>query len=252
MTDAPSRPTSSRPPALTAADNPRRALLALAAGFAVAAVVFSLWPGIDLWASGFFYVEGKGFPGAKDPVLSATRMVVWRLSIAMSLLSLVCLAIAASGRRRPFGIPRGTWGFIVLLYLIGPGLIVDGLLKRFWGRARPAQITDFGGEAHFTPALLPTDQCSENCSFVSGEGSGAVALAVAVFAIVAALGPRLPRAWAFAARATAVVIAFIGLALRVVTGRHFVSDSVFAALIVLAVALALRPLLRRQAGQGGT
>lgn len=39
------------------------------------------------------------------------------------------------------------------------------------------------------------------------------------------------------------VVAIIGMALRVMMGRHFLSDTIFAALFVSLIAVLLRPLL---------
>ena len=50
--------------------------------------------------------------------------------------------------------------------LLGPGWVVNEALKNHWGRARPEQVSDFGGAQRFTPALQPADQCVKNCSFV--------------------------------------------------------------------------------------
>ena len=65
-------------------------------------------------------------------------------------------------------------------FCFGPGLVVNGVLKAFWGRARPSQILEFGGAAQFTPPVQIADQCARNCSFVSGEASGVTMLAIAI------------------------------------------------------------------------
>ncbi|MGI9364884.1 MAG: phosphatase PAP2 family protein [Rhizobiaceae bacterium] len=107
--------------------------------------------------------------------------------------------------------------------LLGPIFIVNVVLKENWGRPRPWQTTSFGGEH---PFVLPgdiTSYCDTNCSFVSGEASAAFwmlilclyftgrkRINVAVFTMIIALG-----------------IAF----LRVVFGRHYLSDVVMAGMI---------------------
>ncbi|MFM2357027.1 MAG: hypothetical protein RLZZ528_2763, partial [Pseudomonadota bacterium] len=54
---------------------------------------------------------------------------------------------------------------------------------------------------------------------------------------------RLPSPVLRAIRALAVLLAVVASTLRIAAGRHFLSDTVFAALIVFAVALALHRLL---------
>jgi membrane-associated PAP2 superfamily phosphatase len=208
----------------------------------LAAAVFSIWPSIDLAASRLFYAGRPAFPAARSDLADLLRKLVWSLSGVVALGSLA-LWIASLAGRRLLGVPGRVWGFVTLLYVIAPGLIVDVLLKSHWGRARPADIADFGGDRAFTPALMPTDQCADNCSFVSGEGSGAVTLAVAVFVITAALAGRVPARALQVIRILAAILAVTASALRVAAGRHFLSDTVFAVLIVFAVALALHRLL---------
>lgn len=220
----------------------RRAALWLALAFVVALAVFVARPDLDLAVSRAFHVPGQGFPLAGDPVLQGLRELIWNLSIGVVLASLVALLLAAIRRPLPW-LETRTAGFVFLLYLLGPGLLVNGLLKRYWGRARPADVAEFGGAAAFTPPWLPADQCASNCSFVSGEGSAAVALAV-TFLVLAPLAKRHLPGWFLTLYfPCAVILPALGLGLRVATGRHFLSDTIFAALFVLAIALVLHRLL---------
>lgn len=229
--------------------DPRLAVTGLLAAHAAALAVFQIWPAVDLTVSGWFFDPVAGFRLARDPWLEGIRMLVWRLSTAMVLLALAGLALALAGRRL-WGIGARLWGFVALLYLLGPGLLVNGVLKRFWGRARPADIVEFGGAAHFTPPWPPADECARNCSFVSGEAAAAAALMVSALLILAVLRPRLAPAFHRFGTVLAVMLPGVGIGLRIATGRHFLSDTVFAALFVLAIALLLRRLLpdRRKPG----
>jgi len=214
-----------------------------------ALAVFVAFPRLDLTVSGWFYRPGDGFWMARITWVEGLRNGIWNLSIATFLMSALALFLSAAGH--PIG---GTGareaGFIFLLYLLGPILLVNGILKEYWGRARPVDVAEFGGAAAFTPAWLPADQCASNCSFVSGEGSAAAVLALAFLVLAPRAHRALPR-WAFAAYAAAgTLLPAAGLALRLATGRHFLSDTVFAVLLVLALALALHRLLfGRRAGR---
>lgn len=222
----------------------RRNLAVLLALLVTAAAVFSIWPGIDLWVAARFY-DGAGVFAAETSRLGQTlRYLVWDLSIVMFCAAVV-LWVAGLFGRRVRGIGPAMWGFIALLFLLGPVLLSDTLLKEYWGRARPASVADFGGDRAFTPFWDKTDQCAANCSFVSGEASGAAALAIALMV----LAPALTRGWPGAARAgyvaAAVGLPLAAIAQRVAAGRHFLSDVVFAALFVALIALVLHRILLR-------
>lgn len=48
-------------------------------------------------------------------------------------------------------------------------LIVNGIFKTFWGRARPRDIDLFGGSKAFSLPLEISNQCAWDCSFMSGH-----------------------------------------------------------------------------------
>ena len=211
---------------------PRAAWARLLAAFALACAVFVLWPGIDLAVSAALF-DGGRFPLARWRSLEAVRDALWNLSIAVTLASLAAWAAwAALGRRAR--VAARLWAYPAALMLLGPGLLVNGVLKAHWGRARPADVAAFGGEAAFTPPWQVSDECARNCSFVSGEGAGAVALAIGVGVLAPA------SRWL---RAGLAGLAALACALRVATGRHFLSDVVFGALLVGVLALALHRLM---------
>jgi membrane-associated PAP2 superfamily phosphatase len=214
----------------------------LVAALVLTLAVFYLWPEIDIAVSALFYRVDDGFWLSDIEAVQVLREMVWGLSIAAFLLSIVALGLAAVKRPMPdFGARPAA--FVFLLYLLGPILLVNAVLKNHWGRARPGSIAEFGGTREFTPPWLPADECARNCSFVSGEGSAAVALAI-TFLILAPLARRfLPRFLLSVYAAAAIAFPLAGLVLRVATGRHFLSDTVFAALFVLMIALVLHRLL---------
>lgn len=219
-----------------------KAAIALALLTIAALGVFAVFPWIDLTVSGWFHRAGEGFWLARNPWIEAVRNGIWDLSIAVFAFSILALGFAVA-RRPLLGVDAREAGFIFLLYLLGPILLVNGVLKTYWGRARPVDVAEFGGAATFTPPWLPADQCVANCSFVSGEGSAATALLLA-FVVLAPDAWRLFPRRAFALYALAgLVLPATGLALRIMTGRHFLSDTIFAVLLVLALALGLHRLL---------
>ena len=202
----------------------------LLSAFALSHVVVATWPGIDLAISGLFF-DGRGF--VRSHTLEVIRHAVWDATVVATLASLLAWALWSAMGRRVRVAPR-LWGYVALVMLLGPGLLVNGVLKTYWGRPRPAEIVEFGGTAAFTPPFRMAGECARNCSFVSGEGAGAAALAIALGSLV--------RSWRLRAglAATAVLVS----AMRVATGRHFVSDVVFGAFAMAFVAMALFRLLR--------
>lgn len=202
----------------------------LVLAFVLAAAVFLVWPGIDLWFSGLFH-DGEDFADAD--ALEMSRHLIWSASIMVALGALALwLAWLPLGRKA--SLPGRLWGWIVLTYLLGPGILVNGILKEHWGRARPAQV--FRGDAEFSRPFVIVDECARNCSFVSGEASAATALAIVIGALAwPSLGGRGRR------RTVAVLgaVALLAGLMRVATGRHFLSDVVFASFLTALVALAL-------------
>jgi membrane-associated PAP2 superfamily phosphatase len=119
--------------------------------------------------------------------------------------------------------------FILLLLGLGPGLLVNVLLKEEFGRARPREIVDFGGSEQFTPFWRP-GTAGTNSSFPSGHAAIAFS----------ALGPwfvlREKR------RRTAVLFLVLGLLFgacvgvaRILQGAHFLSDILWAGGLVYLV-----------------
>jgi lipid A 4'-phosphatase len=220
----------------------------LALKLAVAALgtllLFALWPRLDLGVSWIFFTPGAGFLAGEQAWFEAVRRAVWGLSIAMVLAALAGLAASWRLGRPVLRLTQADWGFIAALYALGPGLLVEAVLKRSWGRARPADVTDFGGTRRFTGATELADQCLRNCSFTAGEMSGAVALAVAAALILWRWRDRLSTGVRRAARILLIGQALLVGVQRIAAGRHFLSDVILSALFTLIVAAALALLLR--------
>ena len=204
----------------------------LLAAFACTHLVFAVWPVIDLRASALFF-DGAGFPLARSEALHLLRHAIWAGAVVVALGSLAAwVAWIALGSRARVA-PRAL-AYPAALAVLGPGLLVNGLLKEHWGRARPADIREFGGADPFTPPFQMAGPCSGNCSFVSGEGAGAVALALGLGALTTSGRARMGLAAA----------AVLASALRVATGRHYLSDVVFGAFLMVFAALLLHRAMR--------
>jgi membrane-associated phospholipid phosphatase len=111
------------------------------------------------------------------------------------------------------------------------------MLKDHWGRPRPIDVTEFGGSEHFVPWWDPRGDCPNNCSFISGD----VSAAAWTFALAAlAPAPLRPLAYALAIIFTSAVAW-----LRIGMGGHFLSDSIFAAVITFLLVWVVHALIYR-------
>jgi lipid A 4'-phosphatase len=192
-----------------------------------ATIIYYFAPQIDLWVSGIFYSEQDKFYLKEQPALKIIYLTVpyimWRLAI----IYIVLLVIITIAKKPLFGISDKKIVYLALALLIGPGIIVNVICKdNLFGRARPNQIKEFGGDKIFTRPLVITDQCKSNCSFASGHAAAAFYLTS--FALITIRWSKL--IWALSLFFGIIV----GL-VRIMQGGHFFSDVVFSGLIVILV-----------------
>jgi len=208
------------------------AIVALAATLMLT-LYFLLFPGVDLAVSAAFHEAGAGFPLSQDPVLKALRKSsTWVMGLA--LLGVIGVLVRQALRGRPFTSREARKGWFLLAGLaIGPGLLVNGILKSLWGRPRPVHLEAFGGDAPYVPVWAISDFCDANCSFVSGEAASA-AWTVAALVLLPA-GVRRWLLWPVLAYAAALSMN------RLVFGGHFMSDILLSwALVALIMAVLWR------------
>ncbi len=190
-------------------------------------LIFVIWPDIDYWWASLFYRAEEGFY-LRDLALvqGVYRGFAWlQWPILLTLLAAMIWAI----RGHPTGhIARRRVYFLLMLLLLGPGLIVNELVKKNSGRERPDDTLMFAGEAPHQDFLDFSGGCPTNCSFVSGH---------------AALGFWfIGLGWVFARRRYLWLGVGVGLVVglgRNVQGNHYLSDVVFAFWCVYGCALML-------------
>lgn len=183
--------------------------------------LFSAEPALDIALSAQFLDAQGDFGLRGNPVITTLNDTLrWGLTV-FALLAVTLPALAQLTGFTPQS-GRTGWHFLAAVFVIGPGLIVNGILKEHAGRARPADIAEFGGNHLFTPVLQISDQCSQNCSFSSGEVAMTATFA---FALLALTWPHLPKQRRWLAIAAAITLIGASLLLRVGMGRHFTSDA---------------------------
>jgi lipid A 4'-phosphatase len=144
----------------------------------------------------------------------------------------LCVPALRSWRRIKIGF------FLALSLAIGPGLIVNSVLKPKWGRPRPNQLAMFGGSAEYSPAWIPGGEVTGK-SFPSGHASMGFFLMVPAFLLY-----RRNRRWAIVLFGAGLAAGgVVGLA-RIVQGGHFASDVLWSAACVYFSAFLLYLLFR--------
>ncbi|MGL4238466.1 phosphatase PAP2 family protein [Tabrizicola sp.] len=206
----------------------------------LAQIIFAAFPQIDLAVSHLFARGAEGFPWADGPPIWI-NLVIRQIGEALVVILVAgCVIGALTGRLG--GPDLRAWGYPALCVVLSSGALVNLLLKTHVGRARPADIAEFGGEATFSPAWQVVRQCPDNCSFASGEVALAAGFAItAVVLLWPQMGSRRARLFAILVAAAYVVVVAL---LRIGLGRHFLSDAVFSVLFSAGVALVLYPLMR--------
>ncbi len=195
---------------------PIRGFLLSGLGFAL---LFLAFPSLDIAASGLFFRPDQGFILLHEPILGALRR---NLEVPLAVFFALGLAYLAwtTWRGAPawLGDRRRQVIYLMLVLILGPALLVNGVFKDHWGRARPMDVHVFNGPDRFTPAWVISDQCDRNCSFVCGDASVGFALVALGFI------SRRPRRWLAAGIAAG---GLLGL-MRIGQGGHFLSDVVFS------------------------
>lgn len=134
--------------------------------------LFLAFPSIDLTVSSWFYRPVQGFFLKNEALFvfldEGTSIVAHIFELTFT--AILLLSFTHSLQR--YLIPlRKPVIYLSLVLLLGPGWLVNSVLKNHWDRARPYQVTQFGGNKTFSAAWMPSDQCSHNCSFTSGHAS---------------------------------------------------------------------------------
>ncbi|MCX7819186.1 MAG: phosphatase PAP2 family protein [Kiritimatiellae bacterium] len=193
----------------------------------VAAVCAMLFAGTDLDLRIAALFHGGG---SFQRPLELAPLWVWLYRGAPVLVAAIavgCAAVLLAGaRNRRWRSASRAAAFVLLAYAVGPGLIVNVGFKNFWGRPRPVQVREFGGQwAYQDVARRGTP--GRGKSFPCGHSSAGYAL-TAFWLVWKRHRPRR------AVVALGVALA-LGTALgigRMVTGSHFASDVLASGLVV--------------------
>ena len=134
--------------------------------------------------------------------------------------------------------------FFALMLALGPGLLVNGIVKPCWGRPRPHGTIPFGGTQQYVP-VGDMGSGTNGASFPSGHASMGFYLMAPAF-VLYRRRPGLAAMFVALGLAGGIIM---GLA-RIVAGSHFASDVFWSAGTVYFTGLALSALFRFGEKQG--
>ena len=199
----------------------RTGLVIALAVAAVVGLVFGLEPDLELrLAAPFFDPAEGGFWRSFDPAYLRMRDASTWLIALIAAPAVIALVLKLIRPLRPLIIPGRAIVLMLVTLALAPGVVANLILKEHWGRPRPIDVAEFGGDEHFRPWWDPRGDCAKNCSFVAGEPSGAF-WTLAPAAVV-------PPHWRALAYGGALVLGAAVGVLRMAAGAHFFSDVVFA------------------------
>lgn len=196
---------------------PRRRLRVDLLLLAACLALFAAFPRLDLTIAAMLHDGASGFRWAKEPLVLLSYTVFKGKHIGWVAVALLAYLIVTQFRAQANAVRRKSAFFLLALIVAGPVMLVNTGLKDHWGRARPIEIVEFGGERSYSPPLVPAAQCDTNCSFVSAH-------AAAGFALIGVYWTTRRKRWLAAGIALG---AAVGLG-RMLQGAHFLSDVVFA------------------------
>ena len=212
-------PTDNAPPN----PNTPRLFIAVLALSVLTALVPTVWPAADLALAALFTGTSPVIASADWWWVNGINLYVPALfRIGLALCFLAWLVVTFGKRWKTWRLPLA---FVVLAGIMGPGVVVNAVFKDHWQRARPYQVENFGGAQQFTRAAVITDQCDNNCSFVSGH----VACGF-FFATLLLVHRRRQVTWALVGTAAGLVIGFA----RMSDVAHWFRDVLWAYPITLA------------------
>ena len=186
-------------------------------------ILITISPSIDLFVSNIFYDEQVGFLLQSEDIIT---FIIRKLFLPFLILYILLLPILSNYLffnkiyfKYKFTLKKICMLWVTMIFNII--LVVNLLLKNMWGRSRPNDISEFSGQSIFTEWYRFSDFCMTNCSFVSGDAAVGFSLISFYF-----ITKKIIYFW------LSIVSGLILSFTRVLEGGHFLSDILFAGLII--------------------
>ncbi len=208
-------------------------LYVLPALFLAAGSLPFLFSDLDLRLARQFYNESADLwtYGNRQPWAALYQFgVIPAIAAAILAFSALMLGI---GRAR-LAAYRKVAAYLLLSLIAGPGLVANAAFKDHWGRPRPREVQDLGGQHRFEP-LLSIDRSSPGKSFVCGHSTMGYYFFAGGLVLLAA---RRRKSGALVLAGAAAYGTLIGIA-RMAQGGHFASDVLWSAGVVWFVSAGL-------------
>jgi len=200
--------------------------------YTLAAWVFNA----DLRVARLVYVENEQWPGVGNFPWNFIYDYAAYPSLVLAGISLIVLV--AGFYYRSLVKYRIQVLFLVLLLVLGPGLVVNVMLKDTHGRPRPREVIEFGGKHNFFQIWQAGDT-GKNSSFPSGHAAAGFYLMAPWFLLRRRNPPVAIGCLLFGIGYGSLV----GAA-RIMQGGHFLSDVVWAGGLVYLTGEILALLLK--------
>ncbi len=199
-------------------------------------IVFFLFPSLDITVSGLFFGEDGKFIATESDwfIYFVRKMFLPLMALLVFFVPLAAVIKHIYFKEKILNIPVREWVYLFSCLIIGTGVVVNSIFKNLWGRARPNDTIQFGGQEPFTIPWLNVDYCSTNCSFVSGD--------VSFFTLSLALLIIFNKtSWNTFAYASILLISL----LRIMEGDHFLSDTVMSFIITYVIIKGLKDIFKK-------
>lgn len=189
-------------------------------------LVFTPWSGqLDQRVTQFFFTDGHFISSALlDFIYQYGLYPAWIVVLGSLFIFILTFFNCYFKKWRQIAL------YFILILTIGSGLIIHVLLKDHWGRPRPKQVIEYGGQQPFRPYYLPkfTRQIEPSKSFPCGHCSMGfyffgLALVGKLYKSRLIYYFGLTLAWGLGG-----MLSFV----RIAQGGHFFSDVVVSGLIM--------------------
>ena len=196
--------------------------------FAFFVLLFFLFPNLDIHFSKLFFYEEK-FISEKYIFVKNLRSFLKDLMVFISVFSLLLIVAGILLKKKVFFFKRRT-KLILLGFIVGPvigcGLIANFYFKDNWGRARPINIQEFGGDKIYAKPFIISDQCKKNCSWIGGEASAAFSFITGTIILKNPIYLIIN-----------LIFGIVVSLCRIAMGGHFLSDNIFAMIFMIYLAI---------------
>ncbi len=200
---------------------------------------------LDLAVARRFYrpgLEPAFWAKGRQPWDALYRYGVWPANLA----AIGAFLILVGSLFRPIWLRhRRNCLVLVLVLALGPGLLVNAAFKDYWGRPRPRDLVEFGGDATFRP-VGSADFAGPGRAFPSGHASMGFYF-LTLYILWRRSNPRNARLALAGGLAAGALIGFQ----RIASGAHFLSDVLWAGGIDYLVALAVDRVVPARASVRG-